>query len=77
MIFVIVASFASYSYAIAGTIISTSDAKTRSVEISDLQTEIAELELEYFNIIQGVSLANAEELGFFETQDVSYLYLQD
>ncbi len=51
MLFAIVLLFTTYSYAIASTTFSVSDMKTKNVKISELQTEISELEYEYFSII--------------------------
>lgn len=77
MLFAIILSFASYSYAIAGTIITTSDAKSRSVELSDLETEIAELEVHYFTLMNGISLQDAENLGLTESSEIAYVNLEN
>ncbi len=68
----IILSFVLYSYAIASTTLSISDAKNTNSEITELQTEIAELELEYYQMINAISLTQAEELGFDETKEVHY-----
>lgn len=68
-------SFMMYSYAIASTTFSISDMEKKNVEIQDLQTEIAELEVEYFDLINSLDIARAEKMGLSELKSVSYAEL--
>jgi flagellar basal body-associated protein FliL len=64
--------FVCYGFAIASTTISIADAQTHNQDINELQTEIAELEIEYFEIVNTLSLGEAEILGFSELSNVKY-----
>ena len=75
MLFAIVLSFLTYSYAIASTTLSVSDMKSRNSEIQDLETEIAELEVQYFGMINSISVKDAEIYGMNEITAVGYASL--
>ena len=68
----IVTFFVLYGFAIASTTISIADAKTHNKDINELQTEIAELEVEYFEMINTLSMSHAEEFGFKEISNLHY-----
>lgn len=74
MFFVIVLLFATYSYAIASTTLSVSDMKIKNIKIADLQTEISELESEYFSIINNISV-DINEYNLEEINNVGYASL--
>lgn len=76
MFAVITLSFVSYAYATANTVFSASDMKAKNSEIADLQTEIAELEVEYFAMMNGVSIHEAKEYGLKEAPAVEYATIQ-
>lgn len=64
--------FVLYGFAIARTTISIADARTHTHDINDLQTEIAELEITYFEMVNTLSLGEAEALGFDEISAIQY-----
>lgn len=64
--------FVLYGFAIASTTISIADARTHNQDINDLQTEIAELEIQYFEQVNTLSLGEAQELGFNELSNIQY-----
>lgn len=76
LVFSIMFSFISYSFAIASTTLSVSESKSHNQDIQQLQTEIAELEAEYFTIISGLSLDGAKHYGFDETSSVHFAHLE-
>ena len=65
----------SYSYVVASTTFAISDMKTKNLKISTLQTDIAELELEYASQLEKVSLENAPYYKLHEVEKVSYISL--
>ncbi|MCI5050998.1 MAG: hypothetical protein MRY57_01680 [Candidatus Pacebacteria bacterium] len=69
-------SFLMYGFGIASTTISVADAKTHNHSIAELQTEIAELEIEYFERINALSLEEAGVLGMVEDKKVLYAHLE-
>lgn len=68
----IVFSFALYVFAITSTTINIAEAKSNNREVATLQTDIAELEIEYFEMINELSLNDAASFGMFEEEDVYY-----
>lgn len=72
----LVLSFVCYSFAIASTTLSISESKDHNTQIQDLQTEIAELELAYFDMINTLSLEGAYEYGFDETPEVHFAHIE-
>lgn len=72
LVSLIVVSFILYGFAIASTTVSIADANTYNRDINELQTEIAELEIEYFEIINTLSLEEAEKNGFSEISKLHY-----
>ncbi len=68
-------SFVLYSFAIASTTLSISESKSYSQSMRDLQTELAELEVEYFDMINTLSLTEAQERGFNETASVNFAHV--
>jgi hypothetical protein len=73
----IIASFVLYGFAIASTTLSIADANTHNRDINELQTEIAELEIEYFEIVNTLSLEEAQEEGFQEVSNIHYARIDD
>jgi hypothetical protein len=69
---VIVCSFALYSFAIASTTVSISDAKIMNGKIQDLRTEIAGLESEYYAMINDLSVEQAQIEGFVQKDTVRF-----
>lgn len=67
-----IVSFLLYGFAIASTTIAIAEAKTDSNEIEELQTEIAELEVQYFEAINTLSLEDAQAIGFTELSNLHY-----
>lgn len=65
-------SFLLYGFGITGTTLSIADAKTNNRQVAELQTEIAELEIEYFEIVNTLSLEEASLLGMQEQEEVHY-----
>ncbi|MFT7328177.1 MAG: hypothetical protein ACI870_000357 [Crocinitomicaceae bacterium] len=72
LLFGIAVSFILYGFAIASTTLSIANADTDNKNINELQTEIAELEIEYFEIINTLSIEHAEAKGFYELSNVHY-----
>ncbi len=72
VIIAIVLSFITYSYAIASTTFSTSDSRSKDIEIQELQTEIAELEINYFKMMNSISVADAGRYGMKELKTIGY-----
>lgn len=68
----IIVSFVLYSYAIASTTLALSNVEDMNGDIGELQTEIAELELEYYGMLNDISIPEAESLGFTETKNIQY-----
>jgi len=71
----IIVSFVLYGFAIANTTLSIADADTYNNEVNELQTEIAELEVHYFDIINELSITEAQESGFTEVSSVRYAHI--
>jgi|AntAceMinimDraft_6_1070360.scaffolds.fasta_scaffold06662_5 hypothetical protein len=72
----LIISFGSYSFAIASTTLSISETKSHNQAIQQLQTEIAELEGEYFAIINTLSLSEAEMYGLTETPSIHFAHIK-
>ena len=72
MVFVIIVLFSTYSYAIASTTFAVSDMKTKNSAITNLQTDIAELELEYVDMLDKVALHDIEKYNLYEVKHVGY-----
>lgn len=70
-------SFVLYGFGITGTTLSIADAKTNNKEIVDLQTEIAELEIEYFERVNSLSMDEAFNLGMEEEDDILYARIDE
>ena len=73
----IVLSFVLYGFAIANTTLSIADADTSNQEINELQTQIAELEVEYFEMLNTLSMDEAKSFGFNEVQDLRYARINE
>ena len=71
----IVVSFVVYGFGIASTTLSIADAETHNHEINELQTEIAELEIAYFEMINNLSVDEAIVYGFNEVTEVKYAHI--
>ena len=61
----IVTSFVLYGFAIAHTTLAIADADADNQAITDLETEIAELEAVYFTMVNNLSIEEAEENKIF------------
>lgn len=72
MLIGIISSFVLYSYAIASTTLAISSAEDMNHDIADLQTDIAELELHYYSLLNDISLEGASRLGLKEASSVEY-----
>jgi branched-subunit amino acid permease len=70
-------SFLLYGLGITGTTLSIADAKANNSDMADLQTQIAELEIEYFEIVNTLSLSEAQILGMEEQDNVYYALIDD
>lgn len=70
--FGIICSFVLYSYAIASTTLTIASAEDMNHDIAALQTDIAELELHYYSMVNDISLKGAERLGLSEASSVEY-----
>lgn len=68
----IVVSFLLYGFAITTTTLAIAEANSDNNEIQSLQTDIAELEVEYFEIINTLSLEEAQKIGFTELSNMHY-----
>lgn len=66
-------SFISYSYAIAGSTFSISNSEIIDEQTQELQTEIAELELAYFEAVKDISLDTAIAYDLTEAQSIYYV----
>lgn len=75
MLFFAVFLFFAYSSAIASATLSITDMQEKNIEIQDLETEIAELEFEYFEIMNAINQHDAQVYGLAEVTDVSYASL--
>lgn len=64
--------FLLYGFGIAGTTLSIADAKSNNRQLTELQTQIAELEMEYFEIINTLTMEEVVTLGMEEQEDVLY-----
>lgn len=73
----IIVSFLLYSFAITSTTLAIAEAKTDNTEIQELQTEIAELEVTYFEIINTLSLEEAQQDGFSEISNLHYARINE
>jgi hypothetical protein len=72
LFFAITVSFFSYAYAIADTTVSISNAEMVSQDLQEIETDIAELELAFFDKIDNFSIEMAAELNMSETKMVYY-----
>jgi hypothetical protein len=66
--------FGCYSFAIASTTLSIARSREYNESIQEVQTNIAELEAEYFALINTLSLEGAEMHGFAETSRVHFVH---
>lgn len=71
----IILSFALYSFAIASVTVHISDMQALDSDIENLRTEIAELERDYFTMVNNLTLNEALELGFTQDEYVSFAYV--
>ena len=69
----IILSFVLYGFAIASTTLSVADAETSNHNINELQTEIAELEVLYFSMINQLSLDQAASHGLNQVDTLKYV----
>lgn len=69
-------SFLMYSFAIASTTVTISDAQLMNHNIQELHTEIAGLESEYYTMINELSIEQATKEGFVEDADVAFAYVE-
>lgn len=70
-------SFLLYGFGITGTTLSIAEAKSDNREIAQLQTEIAELEIEYFEIVNTLSIEEASIHGMEENKKVFYARIDE
>lgn len=73
----IAVSFILYGFAITATTISIANADSHNKDINELQTEIAELEIEYFEIINTLSMDQAQAQGFSELSELHYAVIDE
>ena len=71
----IILSFVLYGFAIASTTLSVADAETSNHNINELQTEIAELEVAYFSMINELSLDQAADYGLNQVDTLKYVHV--
>lgn len=71
----IILSFMLYSFAIASTTVTVSDSRSLNEDIQDLRTEIAELEGNYYTMINDLSVEQALAQGFTQDEHVSFAYV--
>jgi len=76
MLFAIALSFGMYSYAIASTTFFACNIEEKSSQIQDLETDIAELEIEYFAMIDDLSSTDVSSFGLQEISHVGYASLE-
>lgn len=70
----IVALVFSYAYFVNGAIVNIVATKDMQVEISDLTSEVGNLEAQYLSAKSALSLDDARTLGFIESRaDASYI----
>jgi hypothetical protein len=70
-------SFLLYGFGITGATLNIADAKNDNRGIAELQTEIAELEIEYFEIVNTLSMEEAFVHGMTEETQVFYAYVDE
>ncbi|MCD5390191.1 MAG: hypothetical protein LR005_02320 [Candidatus Pacebacteria bacterium] len=73
MLLSIVISFTSYSYAIASTTLSASSMELKNDKISELETEIAELETKYFDIVNVIVMGIPDNYNLVSVGDIAYV----
>lgn len=73
----IVVSFVLYGFAITSTTLSIANADSHNNTVNDLQTEIAELEIEYFEIINTMSMEEAVTEGFNEISNIQFARIDE
>ena len=69
--------FLLYGFIIVSTIINIAEADTHSRDIGELQSEISELEIEYFEIVNTLSIDQAKIYGFSELSSVHYVHIDE
>ncbi len=67
------ALFVVYSFLIGSTVVSINERKNLYSEIRAQQAHLAELEIQYFELAQGVDLNRATEMGF-KDQPAAFAY---
>jgi len=72
IIFAILLSFLSYSYAIASTSFSASNMKEKNSEITVLETDIAELEQQYLSLLDSLSLEDVQKYHLSPVQNIGF-----
>lgn len=77
MISAIVISFTSYSYAIASTTLSASSMELKNDKISQLETEIAELETKYYDIVNNAVLDVPDNYHLIPDNHIAYVNVKD
>jgi hypothetical protein len=70
-------SFLLYGFGITGATLNIADAKNDNQGITELQTEIAELEIEYFERVNTLSIEEASIHGMTEKGKVFYAYVDE
>lgn len=70
-------SFLLYGFGITGTTLSIAEAKNNNQNITEIQTEIAELEIQYFEIVNTLSIDEATAHGMKENNKVLYAHIDE
>lgn len=65
--------FGSYVYFISQTIVNTASYKVIEKELAVLNSDISELESDYFSLKKSVNLNLAKELGYIEVSDIKFI----
>lgn len=70
-------SFVMYSFAIASTTVTISDARVMNKNIQELRTELATLESDYYTLVNDLSLDQAYAEGFVADTGVSFAHVNE
>ncbi len=70
-------SFVLYAMAITYATVNIASAKTHNQDIVAVQTDIAELELEYFEMVNDLTIEQAKSLGLQEGEQVHFVRLDE
>lgn len=77
LIALLATGFVSYAYAITHTTVTISSSQSLTKKNQEIRTELSQLELEYFEIVNNIDINEASEGGFAKAEKVYYAQRSD